>query len=206
MLSVSANSAKGLLVHDKRFDPKQVHRLEDPERLTWLPPVEIIDALGVEPGMQVADIGVGTGYFAFPLAHAVAPGRLFAIDVEPQMLTLLREKLSVPGAPANIHTIEGEAARTGLQDQSCDVAFYATVWHEIDDHTAALDEASRFLRSGGRIAILDWSPEATRPPGPPLEHRIARADVERQLSRAGWTITTSQILGRYTYLVIASHL
>jgi predicted methyltransferase len=58
-------------MHDRRFNPSLAHRLDDPARLLWLPPDEVIAALGVQPGDMVADIGAGTGYFILPLARAL---------------------------------------------------------------------------------------------------------------------------------------
>jgi ubiquinone/menaquinone biosynthesis C-methylase UbiE len=191
-------------MHDKRFDPKQIEKLEDPQRLTWLPPSEIVGALALEPGMTIADLGAGSGYFAIPIARAVGDsGKVFAVDVSPEMLGHLREKLAQPGMPSNIDLVEGEATGTTLPTASCDVVFFANVWHEIEDHLQALRESERLLRPLGRIAILDWSPEATRPPGPPLEHRIARSELEKMASDNGWKVQRAENIGQYTYLVIA---
>lgn len=191
-------------MHDKRFDPSQAHKLEDPERLTWMPPQEIVQALDIAQGMTVADIGAGTGYFAIPMARAVGTqGKVLAVDVSEQMLQYLREKLSQPDGPKNIELSEAEATSSGLSTASCDLVFYGNVWHEIEDHLQALREASRLLRPEGRIAILDWSPDATRPPGPPIEHRIARLAVEKMVRDNAWPVLTSQAIGVYSYLVIA---
>lgn len=190
--------------HERRFDPKQIGRLEDPERQTWLPPEEILSALNLAAGMNVADLGAGTGYFALPIARAVAPGHVYAVDVAPEMLNALRQKLDSPGAPTNISLHQGEAEHNDLADDSCDLVFLATVWHELDDRSAGLRNARRLLRGGGRVAILDWSPDAERPPGPPIEHRIAQAQVEHELANAGFQITRSGPVGRYTYLVIGA--
>lgn len=191
-------------MHDRRFDPSQAHKLEDPERLTWMAPQEILGALDITHGMTVADIGAGTGYFAIPLAHAVGTqGKVLAVDVSGQMLQYLREKLSQTGAPENIELLEAEATSSGLPTASCDLVFYANIWHEIEDHLQALREASRILRPKGRIAILDWSPEATRPPGPPIEHRLARSAVEKMVSDSAWPVLKSREIGAYSYLIVA---
>lgn len=188
----------------KLFDPASAHKLEDPERLTFMPAGEVIEHLSVKPGSDVADIGAGTGYFALPLAKAIAPGKVYAVDVQPEMLKLLDQKLGAPGAPDNIHLVEGDAAATTLPDQSVDLALLANMWHEIDDHGPVLREMSRILRSGGSVAVLDWRPDVDRPPGPPLEHRIAAADVARTLEQDGWRVTKNEPVGTYSYLVIGA--
>ena len=70
-------------MHDRRFNSSLANRLDDPDRLLWLPPHEVIAALGIQPGDVVADIGAGTGYFALPLARAVGPkGKVCAVDAQ----------------------------------------------------------------------------------------------------------------------------
>ena len=186
------------------FDPSQVHKLEAPERLQWMPPAEILAGLDLRPGMTVADIGAGTGYFAIPMARAVAPGgRVFAVDLQPQLLDILRGKLAQAGAPANIVTLQGSASSTGLAG-SCDLALLANVWHEIDDREAVLAELGRILKPEGRIAVLDWRPDAAHPPGPPLEHRLSAREVEQFFVSHGKLVDAARNVGQYSYLILAS--
>ena len=152
--------------------------------------------------MRVADIGAGTGYFTIPLARAVLPGgRVFAIDLQPEMLDLLRARVP-PDLPVAL--VDGEATRTTLPDTCVDLVLFANVWHELDDHPAALAEAARILGPGGRIAILDWRKEVEQHLGPPLEHRIPPADVGRTLEQHAWLIGSSETIGLYHYLIIAT--
>src|SRR5690242_15290696 len=126
-------------MNSRTFRAADAQRLEDPERQKWLPVEEAIDALSLSPGMTVADIGAGTGYFAIPFARAVAPsGTVMAVDFQPAMLAILREKLSAPGVPPNIQLVEGSAENTGVPEATCDLVFLANIWHELDDHAAVL--------------------------------------------------------------------
>jgi ubiquinone/menaquinone biosynthesis C-methylase UbiE len=191
-------------MHHRRFKHTEAHKLEDPDRLNWLPPSEVVAMLGLKAGMQVADIGAGTGFFAIPIASRILPGgRVSAVDVEPEMLEKLRAKLAQSGAPDNIDLMEGESASTGLPDHTYDTVLLANVWHEIDDRPAALGEAGRILRPGGKIAILDWRPDVDRPPGPQIEHRISPEETVAELEREGWKHDTPQNVGPYSYLVVA---
>jgi ubiquinone/menaquinone biosynthesis C-methylase UbiE len=192
-------------MNSRTFKAADAQRLEDPERQNWLPVGEAIDALSISPGMTVADIGAGTGYFAIPFARAVAPsGTVLAVDFQPAMLAILREKLSAPGMPRNIQLLEGSAENTGVPGAACDLVFLANIWHELDDHAAVLREAARILKSDGAIAVLDWSHDATRPPGPPLEHRVSLAQAKAALQDAGWNIRHASRFGPYNYLVLGS--
>ena len=82
----------GAARNDRTFRPEHAAKLDDPARLNWMPPSEVLDCLGLAPGMAMADVGAGTGYFALPAAKILAPGELFAVDLEPQMLAALRER------------------------------------------------------------------------------------------------------------------
>ena len=190
---------------DRVFDVAQAHRLDSPERLLWLPPAEVLRLLLLRRGMTVADVGAGTGFFALPLARAVGEGKVFAVDLQPGMLELLRAKLADPGAPANIVILQGRADATSLPAQSCDLGFLANLWHELPDHAAVLAEMRRILKPDGALAILDWRPDVDRPPGPPLEHRIPADEVRRALEGQGWTCRAPLLVARYSYLVLGQN-
>jgi len=191
-------------VHEKRFKHTESHKLEDPERLIWLPPGEVIAHLGLRPGIRVVDIGAGTGYFAIPIAREILPGgRVTALDVEAEMLAKLKAKLDLPDAPGNIDLVQGEAENTTLESGCYDVVLLAQIWHEIDDRKAALAEARRILGRDGRIAILDWRPDADRPPGPKIEHRIPAEAARAELTESGWLVDHQSNIGQYSYLIVA---
>jgi ubiquinone/menaquinone biosynthesis C-methylase UbiE len=189
---------------ERIFNPSNIPKLEDPERLNWLPPQDVIRLLNLTSGMSIADIGAGSGFFALPFARAIEPGgRLFAVDLQPEMLEFLRVKLRSAGSPRNLELVTGEATATNLDDASCDLVFLGNVWHELDDHARVLREMARILRSGGRVAILDWRTDVPNPPGPPAGHRVAAAEGAAALQAAGGTVLESTGVGRYSYLVIA---
>jgi ubiquinone/menaquinone biosynthesis C-methylase UbiE len=192
-------------MNTRTFKASDAHRLDDPERLKWLPPDEAIQMLSLEPGMTVADIGAGTGYFSLPFARAVAPeGRVLAVDLQPQMLAILRGKLQSPGMPGNIQLLKGTATQTGIAARRCDLVFLANIWHELDDHAAVLCEMVRILKPGGRIAILDWRHDLASPPGPPADHRVAQHTTTSVLVHAGWHIRHSGAFGQYSYLLVGT--
>jgi ubiquinone/menaquinone biosynthesis C-methylase UbiE len=169
-----------------------------------MPPEDVMRILGLTSGLRVADVGAGSGFFAIPFARAIAPARLFAVDLQPEMLEILRTKLEQPGAPRNIELVRGAASATHLGTASCDLVFLGNVWHELDDRPAALRESARILAPGGRVAILDWRADRPQPPGPPVEHRIAAGEAASTLTSAGWTVSKTADIGQYSYLIAAS--
>jgi ubiquinone/menaquinone biosynthesis C-methylase UbiE len=191
-------------MNERRFDPARAHLLNDPERKKWLPPDAVIAALHLREGESVADIGAGTGYFSLPMASAVErTGRVFAVDVAPQMLALLQTRLTEAGVD-NVQCVEGDAARTGLQSGCADVVLMANVWHEFDDHAAVLKEARRLLTPGGRIALLDWRPDSEPDHGPPIAHRVASNAAKTALQAVGLIIGFEGNIGWYSWLLIGS--
>ncbi len=191
-------------MHERRFNPAQAHKLDAPERGTWLPVNEVLAQLALFPGMTIGDIGAGTGYFTLPMASAVgAAGRVYAVDVEPRMLELVQDKLT-EFRTTNVQCVQGEASTTNLADAACDLVFMANVWHEFDSHPAVLKEVTRILKPGGRIAILDWCADLDSPPGPPKAHRIPKQDVCDLLAKSGFKALSMSHAGKFSYLVQAS--
>ena len=189
---------------ERLFKAQDAHKLEDPERQIWLPVADVIRASAIRSGMRVADIGAGTGYFAIPIARAVGiGGKVHAVDLQPEMLNMLREKLTGPDAPPNIELVRGEAGKTTLPSRCADVVFVANVWHELEDHAAALQEAARILVPGGALALLDWRPDTGSPPGPPLDHRLPAADLLQFFLKSGWTAAEPMNIGSYSYFITA---
>jgi ubiquinone/menaquinone biosynthesis C-methylase UbiE len=192
-------------MNERTFHSSQAHRLEDPERLKWLPLDEVIGQIPLKPGSVVADVGAGTGYLTIPLARAVGEiGRVIAVDLQKEMLTRIREKLAAPGNPSNVDLVEGDAARTTLPPQSCDIVVMVNIWHELDDYPAVLVEAARILRPEGALVIVDWRADLPSPPGPPAEHRVAALQVQTTLEQSSWSIHRSGTIGLYSHLIVAS--
>lgn len=190
--------------NERTFQARDAAKLDDPSRLAYLPPDEAAATLGLMPGMVIADIGAGTGYFSIPFARRIGPlGRVFAVDLQPEMLQLLDAKLETADDRGGIELLEGTASETHLPDSSCDLAFLANIWHELDDRECVLAEAARILRTGGKVAILDWRLDVSGPPGPPAEHRVSRAEVESLLTRRRWTVEHSSSFGSCSYIVVA---
>ena len=183
--------------NERRFDPANLQKLENIERAVWFPVDAILDAAGACSMLNVADVGAGTGYFTLPLARRVAPGTVFAVEPAPEMRSALTTKLQDQPAIANVKLVVGEATATGVEAGACDLIFLCAVWHELDDHTTALAEFARIAAPNAKLAIVDWRPDAPQHPGPPLAHRIHRAEVERTLEAGGWGIVKSDIVNQW---------
>ncbi|MCE5191319.1 MAG: class I SAM-dependent methyltransferase [Actinomycetia bacterium] len=168
-----------------RFNPAKLDRLNDVGRLTDLVPDAMWDAFGTPDAHVAVEIGAGTGMFAREFAARMQAGTLYAVDSEPSALRWMHEHLEAE-YPADIVVTEADAGSIPLSDGIADLVYSVNLHHELEDPAGMLAEARRLLRPGGTIAIVDWKREPT-PKGPPLEHRVGTAELERQLAAAGFT-------------------
>jgi ubiquinone/menaquinone biosynthesis C-methylase UbiE len=140
--------------------------------------------------MVVVDVGAGTGYLSIPIADWLgAPGIVYAVDLQLEMLEILKKKLHRGKKNlCKIELLQGKADCVPLPNRSADLVLLANLWHELDSPEAALREARRLLRPGGKLAILDWRADFSAPPGPPQEHRISDVAVCDMLRSESWVV------------------
>jgi len=169
----------------------------------WLSPGELLAELDLLPGMSVGEIGAGIGFYTVPISRRVGPaGRVFAVEWRPWLIDEVRARLNGPNAPDNIGLVVGRPADTHLPAASCDLVIFADIWHEIENRSGALDEARRILRPEGRVAILNWRPDALFPPGPPIEHRISLRSTLCTVEMKSWSLVKAHTIGPDGYLLV----
>ena len=170
---------------------------DDPARDAWQMPDRVIAALGLKPGMSVADIGAGTGYFTSKLAK-VAGVTVFAVDIEPKMIEYLKgraakEKLS------NITPVLGAASSPNLP-QPVDVILVVDTYHHLPNRPAYFRELRKSLTPGGRVAIVDFRKDA--PDGPPAHFRFTPQQIQDEMKDAGYQLESSHdFLPRQHFLI-----
>lgn len=157
---------------------------DDPARDAWQKPHEVISALKLAPDATVADIGAGTGYFAMRFAHMLAKGRVYGVDIEPDMVKYLGERAKKDGL-ANLTAVQG-APRDSRLPAKVDLVFLVDVYHHIDKREAYFRKLADSLKPGGRVAIIDFRIES--PTGPPKSARIAPDTVKIEMRKAGYTL------------------
>lgn len=139
----------------------------------------VIDWLGIEPGMTVADIGAGSGYYTVRLAARVGPhGHVLAQDVVPSYLTRLRDRVQRERL-ANVQVGLGEPGDPRLPPQSADAVVMVHMYHEIQQPYALLANLIPALRPGARVGIVDVDDDIER-------HGTPRAQLLCELAAVGY--------------------
>jgi predicted methyltransferase len=174
---------------------------DDPARAGWQQPAAVVDALGLSSGMVVADVGAGTGYFTRALSDAVGTGGVvLAIEVEPTLVAHLRSRAEREGK-ANVIPVLGSRRDPRLPAGRVDRVLFVDTYHHIDDRVAYFRRLQAALAPGGRIVVVDWEKRQDAI-GPPLDHRLARAQVVQEMERAGYRPVGEGTRLPYQYVLV----
>jgi tRNA A58 N-methylase Trm61 len=162
--------------------------LNRPEREKEENPDGALDALGIRPGMIVADVGAGTGYMSLRLAKRVGPsGRVYANDLQPEMLRRLRDNAAKAGL-TNIETVQGEEADPKLPPGRMDLVLLVDVYHEFSKPREMIDKIHEALKPDGRLVLLEYRKEDPNVPILP-EHKMSVAEVKAELEPQGFVLS-----------------
>lgn len=174
---------------------------DDPARDAWQKPRELVAALGLRPGMWVADLGAGTGYFSRWLDAAVRPrGVVFAVDTEPNLLAHLRSRAEEERTSTVIPVL-ASFDDPRLPPGALDLVLIVDTYHHLDDRRAYLGRLGAALKPTGRIAIVDWK-QGELPIGPPPDHKLARAQVIDEMRAVGWQLVDAPTLLPHQYVLV----
>jgi SAM-dependent methyltransferase len=154
--------------------------LERPSRATEERPDLLVKELGLRPGMNVADIGAGSGYLSRRMASLVGPGRVFAVDVQPQMVALLTE-LSQKSEFKNLVPVQGYTDDVKLPLASVDLAVMVDVYHELANPYEVMRTLIRALKPGGRVVLVEYRSEDPAVPIKAL-HKMSEVQIRREIS------------------------
>ena len=174
--------------------------LEAPARVAMMKIPEVVAALKIQPGQVIADVGAGSGVLSGPLAVATgATGVLYAADIDQALLAHIERRAQADGLP-NITTVLSSFSDAKLP-ASVDLAFMNDVLHHVSDRATYVKNLAKYLKPGGRLAIIDYTPEGSPHRGQP-ELIVSEADTDGWLRAAGLTRSESVALFEDRYFVI----
>ncbi len=163
--------------------------LESPNRTATQKVAEVLSDLSLKPGMIVADIGAGSGFFSRPLAKAVAPnGKVYAVDIQQGLLDYINKRDTEENIH-NIQTVLGEFDDPKLPVRNVDLAFINDVLHHIEHRAVYLKALGTYMKPDGRIAIIEMNKD-----DPNTGHKnqpellVGREEIMGWMSDAGFKL------------------
>ena len=175
--------------------------LERPERIAGLKTTEVIDKLELKKGDVIADLGAGTGLFAWPLARAVAPGKVYAVEVDDEFVAHMNARVKEQRL-TNVTVVRGKF-EDPLLPEKVDLAFFSDVLHHIANRDAYLKTVAGYLKPGGRIAVIEL--DTTHPNSPHREQpdlQVTKAQLDGWMTAAGLTKVAEPSLFEDKWFVI----
>ena len=162
--------------------------LERTEREIEEEPETALNAIGIAPGSTVADVGAGSGYFTVRMARRVgAQGRVYANDLQPEMLAMLASRLQKEGVP-NVTLVQGTVDDPKLPAGSIDLILLVDVYHEFSQPQIMLRRMREALKPGGRLVLLEYRKEDPSVPIRP-EHKMSVAEAKLEVEAEGYTLS-----------------
>ena len=171
---------------------------DDPKRDVWQMPDRVIAGLGLMAGNSVADIGAGTGYFTVRLAKSAATPKVFASDIEPNMVRYLQHR-AMTERLTNVMAVQARADSPNLPE-AVDVVLIVDTFHHIPNRVAYFTALKTSLKPGGRVAIVDFKKGS--PEGPPEEFKFTPDQISAEMGKAGYALQASHaFLPRQMFLI-----
>ena len=150
-------------------------------------PEKVLDALDIRPGMTVADVGAGNGYFTLRLARRVKEdGRVLAVDIQQEMLNLLRDNRDRANLK-NIELVLGTPMDPRLPSATLDLALLVDVYHEFQHPEEMVSGIRTALKPDGVLVLVEYRGEDPSVPIKP-EHKMTVAQVLREIEPMGFRL------------------
>ncbi len=161
-----------------------------PERVEEEHPDQALDALHLQPGSTVADIGAGVGYFTFRMAERVGPtGIVYGQDIQPEMIRLLKENMAARKV-TNVRPVLGSYDDPKLPKNALDLILLVDVYHEFSEPVKMVDAMRESLKPNGRLVLLEYRGEDPRVPIRP-EHKMTLKQVRAEIEPQGFRFDES---------------
>jgi ubiquinone/menaquinone biosynthesis C-methylase UbiE len=166
----------------------------DEKRERNLKLADVLDALALSPGSQVADIGAGEGFYVPRLAKRVgASGRVYAVDINDKFAIPKLKELVEKQSLSNVTVVHSEPADPKVPENSLDAALMVISYHEIEPYQEMLKHVMADLKPGGRLVVVDMTPKKTRTrprADQTKNHVIAPELAESEFRAAGFEIVS----------------
>lgn len=157
--------------------------LERPEREREENVSQAIENMKIQPDEHIADIGAGSGYYTFKMAQKVPEGRVYAVDLQPEMLAIMEEKIEREGVD-NVALVLGSETNSQLAKNSVDLAIMVDVYHELSHPREVMEGIVNALKPEGRFVLLEYRMEDPTVPIK-LLHKMSENQAVREMKAVG---------------------
>lgn len=137
----------------------------------------------LKPDEVIADIGAGSGYYSFRMAKRVSKGKVLAVDLQPEMLDIMRQKIK-RNKVKNIELIQGQEANPNLTKHSVDMVLMVDVYHELSYPKEMMEQIVAALKPGGRFILLEYRMEDPKVPIKRL-HKMSLEQAVKEMKAVG---------------------
>jgi len=167
----------------------------------FLNPDQVLDKLDIKSDMVAAEFGCGSGGFTIPLAKKLEDGMVFGIDILQAPLSALKSRANLENI-VNIRLIRSDLEKpkgSTLSPLSLGLVVIPNVLFQVDNKSVIIIEASRVLKKGALLVVIDWLPEASQGPA---EARVSPDDVKKLAEKSGFKFKKQFEAGKYHYCLI----
>ncbi len=176
--------------------------MDDPRRIEWQKPAQVVDHLLIKKGDVVADVGAGTGYFSLLLGQKVGKGGMvFAVDIDRDMVVHVEKKVK-RGGLHNIRGILASADDPKLQKNSADLVFMCDTYVFIENRLQYLGLLRDALKNKGRLALISFNMKEEIPGAPPPHRRVTREQIVQEAEQAGFVLEAEYFFLPYQYFLV----
>ena len=146
----------------------------------------IVESMKLKPNMVVADIGAGTGYYTFRIAKLVPEGKVFAVEIQDELIDMLNKKKKETGSN-HLEVVRGDTMSVNLPENSVDLAFLVDVYHELSWPREIIHSIGKSLKPGGKILLVEYRGEDPAVRIKPL-HKTTVEQLTREMKANGFII------------------
>ena len=145
-----------------------------------------IEKIDLAPNGVVADIGAGTGYYSFKLSSKVPRGKVFAVEIQDELISYLENRKSLL-KDSIVEIVKSSALSPNLPDGAIDLAIMVDVYHELEFPHEMLQSVRRSLKNGGKILLIEYRGEDPAVPIKAL-HKTTVAQLTKELQANGFQL------------------
>ena len=177
----------------KFYQDREIAKVMGHQAMAWLErnsrekqeqPQAVIEHLPLNPTDQVADLGTGTGYFAFRIASLIPEGKVYAVDIQPEMLNVVNN-LKKQNQVGNVEAVLGTETDSNLPPESIDLALMVDAYHEFAYPQEIMKSLYNALKPGGKVVLVEYRQENPMIMIKPL-HKMSQKQVKKEMKTASF--------------------